>query len=140
MWARLSWTLGCLAFLIHVACAFGFYHHWSHADAYSKTAQRTAELVGLSWGGGLYANYAFALVWVADAAWWWRGLTRYEARTRGIELAVQGFLGFIILNATLVFGVGPIRWFGLGGGLLLTALFAYAHWRRKSALRAAATS
>src|SRR5262245_10761780 len=64
--ARLSWTVGCLAFLLHVGCAFQFYHHWSHRAAYEATARQTAEVVGLDWGGGLYANYAFAAVWVAD--------------------------------------------------------------------------
>ena len=24
------WTLGCALFVVHVACAFHFYHHWSH--------------------------------------------------------------------------------------------------------------
>ena len=31
------------------------------------------ELVGFEWGAGLYANYAFTLLWLADASCWWRG-------------------------------------------------------------------
>jgi len=65
--ARLSWTGGCFAFLAHVAAAFHFAHHWSHGAALAATAERTAEVVGWHWGGGLYANYAFALVWLVVA-------------------------------------------------------------------------
>jgi len=45
--ARLVWTIGCVLFLGHVACAFQFYHHWSHAEAYVNTAERTGEMIGL---------------------------------------------------------------------------------------------
>src|SRR5215471_9659500 len=77
--ARLCWTAGCLAFLLHTAAAFHFYHHWSHRAAYEATARRTAEVVGLDWGGGLYANYAFAALWTADVCWWWLSPERYLA-------------------------------------------------------------
>src|SRR5262249_33262083 len=83
------------------------------------TAQRTAELVGLEFGGGLYANYAFTLLWVADVIWWWRGLDRYEARPCSLNWAVLGFLGFMAFNATIVFGTQTVRWLGLGGCLVL---------------------
>ena len=72
-WSRLAWTAGCALYLLHVACAFEYYHHWSHTEAYDSTAKQTAETVGLDWGGGLYANYAFTLVWLADVVWWWAG-------------------------------------------------------------------
>ena len=67
--ARLCWSAGCLAFLLHVVSAFHFSHHWSHRAAYEATARQTAEVVGLDWGGGLYANYAFAALWAADVCW-----------------------------------------------------------------------
>jgi hypothetical protein len=124
--ARLAWTAGCAAYLLHVACAFAYYHHWSHAEAYEATARRTEEVVGLSWGGGLYANYIFTVVWLADVAWWWWGLDRYEARPRGVEWAVQGWLGFLAFNATVVFGSGAVRWLGLAGCVGLAALAVHA--------------
>src|SRR5437868_5879863 len=68
--ARLLWTAGCVLFLAHVAAAFHYFHGWSHARAYRDTAQRTAELFGTYWGGGLYLNYLFTLAWAADVAWW----------------------------------------------------------------------
>ena len=122
-WARGVWTAGCLLFLFHVACAFQFYHRWSHAAAYAATAHRTAELTGLEWGGGLYANYAFTLLWVADVIWWWSGLERYEARPRPVNWAVQGFLGFMAFNGTVVFGTPTVRWLGLGACLFLAAIW-----------------
>jgi hypothetical protein len=112
--AQAAWTLGCLAFLIHVGCAFHFVHHWSHSAAYEETAERTAALFGLHWGGGLYLNYAFTLVWVFDAAWWWCGLRLYQARPSWVGSAIRCFLAFMAFNATVVFGHGVVRWIGVG--------------------------
>ena len=130
-WARLAWTTGCLCFLLHVVCAFHFYHAWSHAVAYASTARQTAEVVGFNWGGGLYANYAFTLVWAADACCWWHDLDRYETRPRGVEWSVQGFLGFMAFNGTVVFGRGAVRWLGLGASLYLAAMWWYGRRRPK---------
>jgi peptide-methionine (S)-S-oxide reductase len=124
--ARLAWTLGCLAYLAHVVCAFQFYHGWSHAAAYRETARQTAAQFGLDWGGGVYVNYAFTVVWLADVFWWWRGVELYEARPCWLEAAVQVFLAFIAFNATVVFGTGPVRWLGLAASLGLGLLWLVA--------------
>ena len=45
--AALAWWLGavgCLFFLAHVACAFHYFHDWSHVMAYESTAQQTEML------------------------------------------------------------------------------------------------
>ena len=47
---------------------------------------------GPVWGGGLYLNYLFTAVWVADVLCWWRGLAWYAARPRWLDLALHGFL------------------------------------------------
>jgi hypothetical protein len=120
--ARLTWAAGCAFFFGHIACAFQFFHAWSHRTAYEATARQTAEAVGLAWGGGLYVNYAFAGVWAADACWWLSWPERYQARSHVIEGIVQGFLAFVAFNATVVFGAGAIRWTGLATALLLAAL------------------
>lgn len=117
--ARLLWTGGFVVFVVHVACAFHFYHHWSHAAAYADTAEKTAAVTGLNWGGGVYINYIFALMWGVDAAWWWRDAAGYQTRSRAIEWSVQGFMAFIAFNATVVFGMGAIRWAGMAGFSLL---------------------
>jgi hypothetical protein len=110
--ARLAWTLGYAFFLLHLAAAFHFVHRWSHDSAIEETARRTYEVVGFNWGGGVYVNYVFALVWGIDVVWWWGMPASYERRPRLVEWGVHAFLGFIVFNATAVFGQGPIRWIG----------------------------
>jgi hypothetical protein len=121
-WSRLGWTVGCVAYLLHVASAFDYYHQWSHTAAYAATAQRTEEVVGWDWGGGLYINYLFTLVWLADVGWWWTDMRGYLARSRLIEWTVQGFMGFIAFNATVVFATGFSRWFGVAACVLLVVV------------------
>jgi len=103
-----------LFYLAHVVAAFHFYHGWSHAAAYEHTARRTAEVVGLDWGGGLWWNYAFGAVWLGDILW-------RRGRPAWLGVAVQAFLAFMAFNATVVFETGAIRWLGLAAtGVLLT--------------------
>src|SRR5262245_24460217 len=84
--ARRAWTAGCLAYLVHVGCAFHFYHHWSHWAAYDATARDTANRVGLESGAGLYVNYLFTILWVGDVIWWWLGLEAYQRRPRWLNV------------------------------------------------------
>jgi hypothetical protein len=111
--ARLAWTAGCLIYLAHVLFAFHFYHDWSHAAAYEATARDTAAVFGLDWGGGLYFNYAFTLIWIVDAVWWWVHPASYEARPRWVNAAVYGFFVFMAFNGAVVFASGPMRWISL---------------------------
>ncbi|HEX8283333.1 MAG TPA: hypothetical protein VF588_08265 [Pyrinomonadaceae bacterium] len=112
--ARLALTVACVALAAHAACAFHFYHGWSHDAAYLETARQTAEVFGLDWGGGLYVNYALVAGWGLDVAWWWaRGLEAYRRRPWPLVAAWHGFLLFIIFNATVVFKDGAARWAGL---------------------------
>jgi hypothetical protein len=127
-WPRLSrcaWTAGCAFYFAHVACAFAYFHHWSHAEAYALTAQTTAAVVGLDWGGGLYINYVFTLVWIADVCWWWTD----RPRPRWIGWTVQAFMGFIAFNATVVFASGFSRWFGIAACVLLALITVSRYWR-----------
>lgn len=113
-WSRVAWTIGCGALLAHFASAFQFFHSWSHASAYSDTARQTADVFGINWGGGLFINYAVALLWTADvASWWFAGLSSYRRRPWLLILIWHGFLIFIIFNATVVFKDGFARWIGL---------------------------
>lgn len=102
------WTAGCILFLLHVWAAFQFRHYWSHSDAYHHTAAQTADVTGWNWGGGLYLNYLFTLLWVADAASDWRAFVTGRIVRPRVRLAVRGFLAFMAVNATLVFG--PPGW------------------------------
>ncbi|MCG3159649.1 MAG: hypothetical protein JMDDDDMK_00663 [Acidobacteria bacterium] len=123
--ARMAWTAGCAGLLLHVACALHYYHNWSQASAYRETARQTAEVTGMNWGGGLFINYALIVGWIADAVWWRRGLDAYRNRPRWLASAWQGFLIFIIFNATVVFKTGPLRWIGLGLCLWLVFLWLF---------------
>ena len=125
--ARWAWTAACGLLVLHVLCAFQFYHHWSAAEAYTDTARKTAQTLGPGWswggggGGGIYFNYLLILLWCCDVAWWWSVPTVPPSRPRLVEWVWQGFLAFMVFNATIVFADGVIRWIsvavclGLGG-------------------------
>jgi len=128
--ANLCWTFGFAAIVIHVLCAFHFFHDWSHDLAYQATAQETAQVVGLDWGGGVYFNYLFVLVWGADVAWCWLRPAGVVPRPI-ISVLVQVYLGFIMFNAVVIFETGWLRWSGLGACLVLWIL-----WRSRTAHQA----
>ena len=108
--ARWFWTLGFVFYVVHVACAFGFYHQWSHLAAYRHTAEQTAAVLGIDWGGGLYFNYAFTLFWLTDLVRWWRGGVEFPYRRRGYFWTLHAVFAFMMFNATVVFGPPWWRW------------------------------
>jgi hypothetical protein len=130
--ARWCWSLGLLAYLGHVAAAFHYYYQWSHEIGIAETARQTRELTGHDSGGGLYLNYLFTVVWIADTAYWWVvGLSSYARRPGWVDWIVHGFFVFMIVNGAVVFGQGPVRWLGAGILLLPLCLGVYVK-RRKS--------
>lgn len=106
--SRWLWTTGCVLFLIHILSAFAFVHDFSHAAAYEHTAERTAAVIGIRWGGGIYVNHAFALFWLVDIVLWWSYGTHWAYRSKVWYWSVQGIFAFMFINATLVFG--PAHW------------------------------
>jgi hypothetical protein len=118
---RAAWMLGAVAALGHAGLAFHVHHGWSHAAAVADTARQTAAVVGWSWGGGVYVNYVFVVVWLADAAWWWRDAVSFNRRARWLDAAVRGFLWFLFLNGAFVFVRGPMRWAGLAAAAAVAA-------------------
>lgn len=118
---RTAWTLGAAAALVHVAFAFHVHHGWSHAAAMVDTARQTAALTGWRWGGGVYVNYVFVLVWLADAAWWWLDVASFQRRARWLDAALRAFLWFMFLNGAFVFVRGPMRWAGLAAAAAVAA-------------------
>lgn len=119
--SRLLWIAGSVIFVVHVVCAFHFVHHWSHGHAFAATARQTAHATGVASGEGLYLNYALTIIWLADAAWWWRSRLGYEKRARPIGWLVHGFMAFMWFNATVVFGHGLARSLGVAGCVQLIA-------------------
>jgi len=111
-WIRRIWTLGCAIFLTHVACAFAFYHGWSHSDAYRETARVTAVMTGMDWGGGLYFNYLFAALWLGDVVWWWIAPVGHRRRPAAVGWMLHAFLYFLVVNGAFVFVAGPMKGYG----------------------------
>src|SRR5262249_9520940 len=128
---RTAWTVACILYLVHVWCAFQFFHGWSHWAAYRQTASQTRDLFGMEWGGGLYFNYVFSSVWVADTVWLWRISDTYHIRPRWIGAAIHSFLAFMFLNATVIFATGFSRWFAVVATVGLALL-----WLRTRTIRA----
>lgn len=127
-WSRVWWSAGAAVFLVHVICAVHFVHHWSHADAYAATRRQTYELAGLDWGGGMYFNYVFTVLWVADAAWWWASPVSHEKRERAVTYALHGFMLFMWFNGTVVFGGEFARWVGVVGFVVMVVW--WLRWKR----------
>lgn len=100
--------------------AFHYTHHWSEADAIDSTARETEQLIGMAVGEGLYFNYLFLLVWIADVLFWWLKTERYETRPAWLEFGIHGYLFFIAFNGAVVFESGATRI----GGILTVAIFA----------------
>ncbi len=126
--ARWLNNFGCTAFLAHVTCAFHFYHGWSHSAAYAETARQTAELVGKNWGGGLYLNYLFALVWVAEVIGSWISPKGHIQRPDWLLWTMRAFFFFMIFNGTVLFPSGMVRWFGF----VLCLVLAVCWWPHRS--------
>ena len=108
--ARWVWTAGFIFYIIHVVCAFGFYHEWSHLEAYRHTAEQTAAVTGIHWGGGLYFNYAFTIFWLADVVTWWCRDVELPNRSPTYFWILHGVFAFMVINATVVFGPPIWKW------------------------------
>jgi len=111
-WAWWTFSAGLLLAIVHTLIAFEAVHNWSHADAISVTAAQTQAKFGVSAGGGVYVNYLFFAVWLADA-WWWKASPAGYARPRVITWCLRAFYMVIIFNAAVVFVDGLRRVFGL---------------------------
>lgn len=133
--ARLLWTAGCALYLVHVWSAFEFKHAWSHAKALEDTARQTADMFGVNWGGGVWFNYLFTLLWCADVFWWWRNRSAYQRRARWLDGVVHGYLAFMFLNGAVVFAKGPSRIVNAVAAVLLAILWLPARPRRGCAKR-----
>jgi hypothetical protein len=114
------WCAAYAAYLIHLAMAFHYYHHWSHADA----VDHTREVAGI--GEGIYVSHLFTLLWGADVLYWLWSPSGYASRRAWIGWVLHAFMVFIIFNGTVVYETGFIRWAGVA---LLTILGMF--WVKK---------
>lgn len=137
---RLFWTLGCGFLWVHAACAFHFYHRWSHADAVRLTAEQTKAIIGFEYGNGIWFSYLLLLVWMVDVIRLWRmdflksraadSLSAAASSISSTEVLsnpswvgsifsyiVHAYAFFILFNGTVVFKEGAVRWGGIVGTL-----------------------
>lgn len=126
----LFWSVGCLFYFAHVALAFQFEHAWSHGAALDHTAQETERVTGIARGEGIWVNYLFTIVWAGDAARLWIARRRGRHTDMRLDLAIQSIFGFIVFNATVVFGPPVYRYLAVPVGLLL----CWAIWNRTDAI------
>ncbi|MCE9565916.1 MAG: hypothetical protein K8U57_28160 [Planctomycetes bacterium] len=118
--ARLLWTFGLATLFVHLVLAFGLAHGWSH-----EAAVEHVRTVGGS-GAGIVVNYLFALAWAVDVVWWWVNPITHANRPRWIAVTVHGFLAFVVVNATVIFGPAERRVVYAVGLFMLAAIA----WRK----------
>lgn len=104
---RCFWTAALFFFLVHFTLAFHYFHHWSHKAAFEHSR------VSGGLGEGIYFSYLFTVLWLFDVAWWWLRPAAYAGRSPWIGRGLHTYLLFIVLNGTVVFESGYIRWAGL---------------------------
>lgn len=121
--ARNAWLLGSFFSLLHTITTMIFAHEGSHDLAMEHIAQKTKDLMGFGFGAGIYFNYAFVVLWLADALWWIARPKSYEARANAINWIVYGFMVFIAFNGSVVFASGWIRWVSIAGFAMITWMF-----------------
>ena len=119
--ARASWLWFCGAMLcaIHMIVALGLRHGWSHQASVEATAAQTAAVYGLYWGGGIYFNYLFVAVWLAESAWWCINPKSFVSRPPVVVSIARAFYLLIIVNAAIVFAAPSRR---LAGAVLVLGL------------------
>jgi hypothetical protein len=111
--ARTAWSIGVALAWLHVILAFEFVYAWDHEAAVDATAHQTAELVGWGWRGGIYANYVFLTLWLADVCWWWADPASHLARSPRFETARLVLFTFMFFNGAVVFASAATRVAGI---------------------------
>ena len=108
-----AWTVGWFSYAAHVLLAFHFIHDWSHLDAVEHTAVETARMTGVRRGEGIWVNYLFTLIWLADVVRLWVAHWRGRPTWRRLDMVLHAFFAFIFINATVVFGSHGYRWLAI---------------------------
>jgi hypothetical protein len=132
-WARSIWTVGITLALVHVFLAFQFVYAWDHDRAVAATVQQSVDRVGWGWRGGIYVNYLFLILWLADVCWWWLMPASRASRSTRIEAARFILFTFMFVNGAVVFASGIARLVGIASISLV--MFGML-WRRPRAVPA----
>jgi hypothetical protein len=111
--ARAIWTVGSALALIHVVLAFHLVYAWNHEAAVAATVQQATDRFGSGWRGGIYVNYVFLALWLADVCWWWLAPASHASRSLRLEMARFAFFAFMFVNGAVVFAAGIGRVVGI---------------------------
>ncbi len=112
--ARATWTVGIALAFLHVVFAFHMVYEWNHEAAVAATVRQSADVVGWGWRGGIYVNYVFLTLWLADVCWWWMATDSHVSRSIGFERARLALFVFMFVNGSVVFASGIGRLIGIG--------------------------
>lgn len=116
---RAAWTTGVVLALLHVALAFHLVYDWSHEAAVAATVQQTIERFGWGWRGGIYVNYVFVTLWLADVCWWWVAPASHASRSLRLERTRLALFAFMFLNGAIIFAAGIGRLVGIASLVLV---------------------
>ena len=126
--ARAIWTAGLALALIHVVLAFELVYAWNHDAAVAATVRQTVDRLGWGWQGGIYVNYVFLALWLADVCWWWLAPAAHASRPLRIERARLALFTFMFLNGAVVFASGIGRLVGIAS-VAVVLVASLARWR-----------
>ena len=127
-WAHAVYWMGASLAFAHYLAAFHWHYNWSHTRAVAVTAGQTAQVFGLDWGGGVWVNYLFLAVWLADAAW---RTTRGGVQVSAGTWVLRGFYLIVIANGAITFAEWPMQ---LAGSAVVAGLVW--SWRPQAPRRA----
>jgi hypothetical protein len=111
--ARAVWTVGLVLAVGHIVLAFQLVYDWDHEAAVAATVQQSEDRFGVGWRGGIYANYVFVMLWLADVCWWWISPWSHQSRARPFERARFLVFVFMFVNGAVVFASGAGRLVGI---------------------------
>lgn len=112
-WAWSMSASGAILLTIHILLAMAEHHGWSLASALEATARQTDDMFGLNWGGGVYVNYVFAAVWIAELFVWRQWPEGYAMRPGWIRWSLRAFYLVLIVSGAIIFAGGWRRLIGL---------------------------
>ena len=122
-WAWSTYATGAILLVIHILLAMAVRHNWSNAAAVEATARHTNDMFGLAWGGGVYVNYVFAAIWIAELFVWRQWPDGYALRPGWIKWSLRLFYFVIIVSAAVIFATGWRRW--VGAAIVLSLIWSW---------------
>jgi hypothetical protein len=134
--ARMFFTLGAAALLIHAILAFDGFLNWSHEMGYVTMEMRTGEFLPVKTGGAIYATYLFLAVWLVETVWSWVKFAAWQRRPRWLDGLVQLFLlgyGFVLvvfLGGVAAYHLTPLGWTSLAVAAVAAATWTLARPRQ----------